>query len=223
MSSVLKDVYSKCLAQESDISKQLSKIMTYPIDTIGRVKQKIEDSLENFENSINLLNISINKSDNKNEDKIYWKKKAELLESSHKNFHKRLKESIYNIRKSQQIKDYKLFKDNDSNLEFGRNINNLEREKESWKNVYKLSTEMEAQSNNINKELDSQIFSMGKIGDKLNNIFDKMTGSFKDSVWIKQRGVNDKYICLFLGFLTIFIILFTYFYLRPKLRKYLFG
>ena len=45
-----------------------------------------------------------------------------------------------------------------------------------------------------------------------------MTGSYRDSSWIKQRGQNDKYLCLALGCLTIFIIGFTYLYLRPKLR-----
>ena len=63
MTSVLNDIYSKCLAQENDISEQISKVInnTYSIDTIDRVKQKIKESLENYQNSINLLNIFIQK------------------------------------------------------------------------------------------------------------------------------------------------------------------
>ena len=54
MTSVLNEIYSKCLAQENDISKEISKIIKniYPIDTIGRVKQKVKESLDNFKNSI---------------------------------------------------------------------------------------------------------------------------------------------------------------------------
>lgn len=108
--------------------------------------------------------------------------------------------------------------DNQNNIEFGRNISNLEREKESWNSVYKLSTEIFEQTSNANNELNNQILSLGNIGQKVTNIFQTITSSYHDSTWIKQRGKNDKYICLALGVLTIFIIGFTYYYLRPKIR-----
>ena len=110
MSSVLKDIYSKCLAQENSISNEISKVIknTYPIDTIDRVKQKIKEQLENYNNSIELLEISLINSKISNEEKEIWKRKKEIFVSSYKNLKKRLDESIYNIKKKSKTKDYKL-------------------------------------------------------------------------------------------------------------------
>ena len=217
MTSVLKEMYSKCLAQENEISKEISKIVTYPIETIDKVKQKIEESLDNYNSSINLLNISIEKSNISNEDKEIWKRKKEYFEGSHNNLIKNL-EDCYNKKKKKKSNYNFNFDNEKNNIEFGRNINNLEKEKESWNSVYKLSTEIYDQTTNVNNELNNQILSLGNIGNKITNIFHTITGSYQDSTWIKQRGQNDKYICLALGVLTIFIIGFTYFYLRPKIR-----
>ena len=218
MTSVLNEIYSKCLAQENDISKEISKIIKniYPIDTIGRVKQKVKESLENFKNSIDLLDISVEKTNISNDEKEIWKRKKESFETKFKNLNKRLDDSINNIIKKNQ--KYTFNSDNENNIELGRNINNYERERQSWTSVLKLSTEIESTALNVNKELSDQILSLSNIGGKITNIFQKITGSYRDSSWIKQRGQNDKYICLSLGCLTIIIIGFTYFYLRPKIR-----
>ena len=218
MTSILKEIYSKCLALENDISKEITKIIdnTFPINTIDRVKQKIKESLENYNNSIELLNMLIEKGKISKEQKDFWKKKAEYFISSRKNLNKRLEDCVYNIKKKNQR--YKLNFDDDNNLEFGQNINNLEREKQSLISTLKMTTEIEANSINVNNELSNQLLSLTNIGGKINQIFQKMTGSYKDSSWIKQRGQNDKYLCLALGCLTIFIIGFTYLYLRPKIR-----
>ena len=218
MTSILKEIYSKCFALENDISNEITKIIdnTFPINTIDRVKQKIKESLENYNNSIELLNMSIEKGKISKEQKDFWKKKAEYFISSRKNLNKRLEDCVYNIKKKNQR--YKLNFDDDNNLEFGQNINNLEREKQSLISTLKMTTEIEANSINVNNELSNQLLSLSNIGGKINQIFQKMTGSYKDSSWIKQRGQNDKYLCLALGCLTIFIIGFTYLYLRPKLR-----
>ena len=218
MTSILKEIYSKCFALENDISNEITKIIdnTFPINTIDRVKQKIKESLENYNNSIELLNMSIEKGKISKEQKDFWKKKAEYFISSRKNLNKRLEDCVYNIKKKNQR--YKLNFDDDNNLEFGQNINNLEREKQSLISTLRMTTEIEANSINVNNELSNQLLSLSNIGGKINQIFQKMTGSYKDSSWIKQRGQNDKYLCLALGCLTIFIIGFTYLYLRPKIR-----
>ena len=218
MTSILKEIYSKCFALENDISNEITKIIdnTFPINTIDRVKQKIKESLENYNNSIELLNMSIEKGKISKEQKDFWKKKAEYFISSRKNLNKRLEDCVYNIQKKNQR--YKLNFDDDNNLEFGQNINNLEREKQSLISTLRMTTEIEANSINVNNELSNQLLSLSNIGGKINQIFQKMTGSYKDSSWIKQRGQNDKYLCLALGCLTIFIIGFTYLYLRPKIR-----
>jgi dihydroneopterin aldolase len=71
MTSILKEIYSKCVAQENDISKEITKIIdnAFPIDTIDRVKQKIKESIENYNNSIELLKTSIEKEKISKEEK----------------------------------------------------------------------------------------------------------------------------------------------------------
>ena len=219
MTSVLNDIYSKLLAQENDISKEINRIInnSYSVDTIDRVKEKIKDSLENYQNSINLLNISIEKSKMSNDEKEIWKRKADISQESYNDLNKRIDRSVYDIKKKNKKNDYK-FNLDDDNLELGRNISNLQREHQSLNTTIKLSTEAYYSSINVNNELSNQILSLSNIGGKVTNIFQKITGSYNDSTWIKQRGQNDKYICLALGTLTIIIIGFTYFYLRPKIR-----
>ena len=218
MTSILKEMYSKCLSLENDISKEITKIIgnTFPLNTIDRVKQKIKESLENYNNSIELLNTSIEKEKISKEQKDIWKKKAEYFISSRKNLNKRLEDCVYNVKKKKQRYIFNL--DDDNNIELGQNINNLEREKQSLISTLNMTNEIETNSINVNNELSNQLLSLTNIGGKINQIFQKMTGSYKDSSWIKQRGQNDKYLCLALGCLTIFIIGFTYFYLRPKIR-----
>ena len=219
MTSVLNDIYSKLLAQENDISKEINRIInnSYSVDTIDRVKEKIKDSLENYQNSINLLNISIEKSKISNDEKEIWKRKADVSQESYNDLNKRIDRSVYDIKKKNKKNDYK-FNLDEENLELGRNISNLQREQQSLNSTIKLSTEAYYSSINVNNELSNQILSLSNIGGKVTNIFQKITGSYNDSTWIKQRGQNDKYICLAMGTLTIIIIGFTYFYLRPKIR-----
>ena len=219
MTSVLNDIYSKLLAQENDISKEINRIInnSYSVDTIDRVKEKIKDSLENYQNSINLLNISIEKSKMSNDQKEIWKRKADVSQESYNDLNKRIDKSVYDIKKKNKKNDYH-FNLDEENIELGKNISNLQREQQSLNSTIKLSTEAYYSSINVNNELSNQILSLSNIGGKVTNIFQKITGSYNDSTWIKQRGQNDKYICLALGTLTIIIIGFTYFYLRPKIR-----
>ena len=209
MTTILKEMYSKCLALENDISQQISKIIdnSFPVNTIDRVKQKIKESLENYNNSIQLLNLSIEKEKISKDQKDFWRKKAEYFIASRKNLNKRLEDCIYNIKKKNQRNKFNFDDDN-----------NLEREKQSLSSTLRMSSEIESKSLIVNDELSNQLLSLGNIGEKINQIFHKMTGSYRDSSWIKQRGQNDKYLCLALGCLTIFIIGFTYLYLRPKIR-----
>jgi ElaB/YqjD/DUF883 family membrane-anchored ribosome-binding protein len=129
MTSVLNDIYSKLLAQENDISKEINKIInnTYSVDTIDRVKEKIKDSLENYQNSINLLNISIEKSKISNDEREIWKRKADVSQESYNDLNKRIERSVYDIKKKYKKNDYK-FNLDEENLELGRNISNLQRE-----------------------------------------------------------------------------------------------
>jgi len=217
MTSILKEIYSKCSAQENEIAKEITKIIDniFPVDTIDRVKQKIKESIENFSYSIELLKSSIEKENISKEEKDIWRKKTEYFIESRRSLNKRLEDSVYNIKKKNLLNKFNL---EDNSIHFGENISNLERERQSLTSTLKLTTEIESNSITVNNELSNQILSMSNIGGKVNQIFQLMSGSYKDTTWIKQRGKNDKCICLALGVLTILIIGFTYFYLRPKLR-----
>ena len=217
MTSILKEIYSKCSAQENEIAKEITKIIDniFPVDTIDRVKQKIKESIENFTYSIELLKSSIEKENISKEEKDIWRKKTEYFIESRRSLNKRLEDSVYNIKKKNLLNKFNL---EDNSTHFGENISNLERERQSLTSTLKLTTEIESSSITVNNELSNQILSMSNIGGKVNQIFQLMSGSYKDTTWIKQRGKNDKCICLALGVLTILIIGFTYFYLRPKLR-----
>ena len=68
------------------------KKVTYPIETIDKVKQKIEESLDNYNTSKNLVNISIEKSNISNEDKEIWKRKKEYFEGTYNNLIKNLED-----------------------------------------------------------------------------------------------------------------------------------
>ena len=122
-------------------------------------------------------------------------------------------ESICNIKKRNRFNF-----DEENNSEFGKNINNLEMEKQSWASVFRMLNGIYDATLDVNNELNNQMLSLNNNFGKITNIFQKMTWSYNDSAWIKQRGRNDKYNCMALGVLTIFIIGFTYFYLRPKIR-----
>mgnify|MGYP007056169421 FL=1 len=179
MSSILKEIYSKCVAQENDISKEIAKIIdnTYSIETIDRVKQKIKESLENYNNSIELLKSSIEKEKISESEKEMWRKKSEFFIDSRNNLNKRLENSVYNLKKKNQ--KYKFNFDSDNNLEFGENISNLERERQSLTSTLKLTTEIESNSVKVSNELSNQLLSLDNIGGKLNKIFHIMTNLFK--------------------------------------------
>jgi len=58
--SILNELYSKCLNQETEINKEIKNLINnqYPHYAINRMKDKIKERLENFYSSINLLSKS---------------------------------------------------------------------------------------------------------------------------------------------------------------------
>ena len=209
------ELYSKCIKQESDISEEIAKILNgiYPVNTIDRIKTKVVEKLENFDNSITLLSRSIDNDLQSEKEKELYRKKKENLTISLKNLSKRLDDSISNFKK----KHYNSL-DKQNYVMFGKNINNLQQENQSWKSVLKLSSEIEANAININSELDNQSFSLNGINNKITNIFTKLTNSHMYTTFMIKRGKGDTRLCIFLGILTIVIIYYCYYYLRPKLR-----
>ncbi len=215
---ILSELYSKCLNQENDIENEISKLINnkYPFNTIDRIKEKISEKIENFSTSIKNLSISIDITNISNNEKEIWKRKQENLFISKKNLNKRLEDYIFTIKKKyfQKNGNYKSFE----NEQFGKNINALQQENETLKTVIRISTDIENNASNINGELENQLFSMRGINDKLSNIFGKLTTSHSQTGWLIRRGKGDTFLCFFLGIITILIIYYTYYYLRPKIR-----
>jgi hypothetical protein len=215
---ILSELYSKCLNQENDIENEITKLINnkYPFNTIDRIKEKISEKIENFSTSIKNLSISIDITNISNNEKEIWKRKQENLFISKKNLSRRLEDYIFTIKKKyfQKNGNYKSYE----NEQFGKNINALQQENETLKTVIRISTDIENNASNINGELDSQIFSMRGINDKLSNIFGKLTTSHSQTGWLIKRGKGDTYLCIFLGIITILILYYTYYHLRPKIR-----
>jgi len=45
-----------------------------------------------------------------------------------------------------------------------------------------------------------------------------LTTSHSQTGWLIKRGKGDTFLCIFLGIVTIIIIYYSYYYLRPKIR-----
>ena len=150
------EIYSKCLKQENDISEEIAKILKgiYPLDTIDRIKTKVIEKLENFDNSILLLSKSIDEDLFSEKEKEIYRRKKENIQISFKNLTKRLEDCISMMKKK-----------NDTSLDskkayslFGNNIHNLQQENQSWKSVLRLSNEIEANAAGINEEVQASIY-----------------------------------------------------------------
>ena len=217
-SKILSELYSKCINQENDIENEISKLINnkYPFNTIDRIKEKISEKIENLSTSIKNLSISIDITNISNNEKEIWKGKLENLLISKKKLNRRLEEYIFTIKKKyfQKNGNYKSYE----NEQFGKNINALQQENETLKSVIRMSRDIENNASNINGELSNQLFSMRGINNKLSNIFGKLTTSHSQTGWLIKRGKGDTYLCIFLGIITILILYYTYYHLRPKIR-----
>ena len=218
--SILNELYSKCLNQETEINKEIKNLINnqYPHYAINRMKDKIKERLENFYSSINLLSKSSYNSKISNDDKLLWNKKIENLILTYKNLNKRLDDCVYNLNK--KYKDLNNLGNSYFSHEFSQNINNLQQENRGWKNVLKLSNEIENHSSILNAELDNQNNVIGKINNKVSNMVDKLVNSNALTNWLIKRGRGDTFICFFMVFLTIGILYFTYYYIKPRIKGY---
>jgi hypothetical protein len=82
----------------------------------------------------------------------------------------------------------------------------------------RIGTDIEKQAMYINDELNEQKDFLYKIKAKVNKIYNKLQISDTITRFLIRRGRSDTYLCLFLGFLTVLIIYYVYFYVKPKFR-----
>ena len=216
--SILNEIYSKCLNQETEINKEIKNLINnkYPYYAIDRMIDKINERLENFYSSINLLSKSLYNSKISNDEKLLWNKKIENTILTYKNLHKRLEDCVYNLKK--KYKDLNNYGNSYFSNEFAQNINNLQQENRGWKNVLKLSNEIENHSSLLNSELDNQNNALGRINNKVTDMVGKLVNSNALTNWLVKRGRGDTIICFFMGFLTIAILYVTYYYIKPKIK-----
>ena len=98
------------------------------------------------------------------------------------------------------------------------NLSLLEDEHTSLKSSLKMGSDMERQAMTLNEELADQKTYLEKIKDKVNSIYNKLLISNSITHFLIRRGRGDTYLCLFLGLLTIVIIYYVYFYVKPRMR-----
>ena len=216
--TIIGEIYSKCLKQENDISGEINKMLNgfYPVNTIDRINTKIVEKLENFSNSILLLSKSIDNDITSTNEKEIWRRKRDNMKISYTNLSRRLENCISTLRK----KNFD-FSNNSNGKYFGENISTLDQEGQTWKNSLRMSKEIESMAVDVSGELDNQAFSLSNINNKITNIFQKVTTSNYYTNFMIRRGRGDTWLCLFLGVLTLIIMYICYYYLRPKVRKIL--
>lgn len=82
----------------------------------------------------------------------------------------------------------------------------------------KIGQDIENQAKTLNDELFDQKSYLDRISEKVSKIYSKLKISNSITHFLIRRGKGDTYLCIFLGILTIIIIYYVYFYLRPKIR-----
>jgi hypothetical protein len=98
------------------------------------------------------------------------------------------------------------------------NLSLLEEENSSLNNSMRIGIDIENQARTLNTELSDQKSYLDKISEKVNKIYSKLQISNSITHFLIRRGRGDTYLCLFLGMLTLVIIYYVYYYIRPKVR-----
>lgn len=214
---MVNDLYIKCVKQETDINEEFNKLYKeiYPKNTFDRIHNKIYEKIENFLNTINLLNKSIEYEIISKSEKDLWKCKAQNLMISCKGMDKKLEDFKEKLKINEKSSNF----NNNNSFQLGENILNLTQENQCWKNVLKLSSEIEHTAKNVNSELDNQFFSLRNIGTKVSGLLQKIITSKSQTSFIIKREKSDLRLCLFLGFLSFILIYIFFYYFKPKFRN----
>lgn len=212
--NIVNEVYSKCIKQKQDITDGINEIMKgiHKSGAVDKVKFKILEKLENFEESLKMIEKVISELTT-NQD--IWRKKVDNLRISLSNMHKHLDEAVSLQRK--RNKSDNLFSLN-KDLYSKSNSMWLHEENTSLVNASKIGADLERQALSIHNELEDQMGLIGKMFDKVNVIYRKMDVSNSISKFLVRRGRGDTYLCLFMGVITVLSIYFSYYYLRPWVR-----
>jgi hypothetical protein len=98
------------------------------------------------------------------------------------------------------------------------NLSLLEEENTSLNSSLKIGSDLERHAMSINDELNDQKNYLDKIKDKVHRIYHKLQVSNSITHFLVRRGRGDTFLCIFMGILTIIIIYFCLYHLKPKIR-----
>ena len=107
---------------------------------------------------------------------------------------------------------------NGDNISDINNLSLLHEENTSLKISLKIGSDMERQAGMINSEVGSQKTHLQTIKDKVNRMYNKLEISNSITNFLIRRGRGDTLLCLFLGVLTVIIIYFINYYVKPWIR-----
>lgn len=215
--SLCKDIYSKSIKQETELKNILNEILTGTHDNcLNRIKEKFNEKLYNFENTISVLEkqILMEYSTNSSNFNI-WNKKSENLKLSLNSLPSELNKALNTQSKKLNNKLW-----SSSYKEDGSNLTYLTSEHDSLKKSLRLSRDIEAQETLLMQELDNQQFSLDSVKNKMMKLFASVDFTNTMTQWLVRRGVSDRQIFFGLVILTCLITFITYYYVKPWLKSF---
>lgn len=213
---MINDFHSKCLKHQNEINKLISEIKKgMHSNNLVKIKEKTEEKLIGYSNTASLLEKAVNESTSLTNDQVYlWRLKANNVKENIEHFRQEIELIVLEqVNKQKSKQSNGLFNnDNDSK------ITNLANEHESLSKSLKFSRDLDSRQSLMLNELDEQHSLLERIKSKTMSIFGKADFSNTITVWIVKRSKNDVVIFFLLVIVTILIMYFSIYYIKPWVR-----
>lgn len=215
--SLCNDIYSKSIKQEKELNSICNDVLNGAHDKVlNKIKDKFNEKLVNFENSISVLEKQIiNEYSTYSSNYNIWMKKLENLKLSLSALPNTMNKNIQIQTKKITQNAFQSYDYNDSN-----SIAYLTSEHDSLKNSLRMSRDIENQELILIGELDSQQSTLNSVKNKVLTLYAKVDFMNTITQWLVRRGVTDKQIFLGLVLLTILVTYLTYYYVKPWLKSF---
>lgn len=212
--NMLNEFYAKCTKQQREIENLGSEILKGDHDKVlDKIRQKLEERLCNFDNSIGLLQKGIEESII---DMNLWKKKIENLRLSYITLKHQVEEYILKrIKKQDEKHKSSMYR---TGFQDSSKIGQLTDEYNSLKQSLKRSQDIENQTFLINTDLEAQQGILDRVKSNAAKILGKSEFTNTITQWLIKRGKNDLIIFSMLAVFTLMIMYFTYYYVKPWIR-----
>ncbi len=106
-----------------------------------------------------------------------------------------------------------------SNFTGGNNLTHLNDENTSLKYSLRISTDIEKRGSEIIEELDEQKSILDRVMVKVNTMANKLGIANSITHFLIRRGRGDTLLCIILGILTIVIIYYVYYHVKPYMKS----